>query len=114
MQSLDYRAELLLNSAEHNKQFLADFIELFKEVLQENKDLKEALNHKKTYEDYPIWSTEEVADYFRVSRQFIIQLIHVRKLPVIKKCLFPDSKKPDYGFPRELVYKLKRQMTINI
>lgn len=114
MDDLQFRYRSVVNNFEYSRRLEDEKDKLIHDLYAELEYTKEQLSHKKPYEDNPNWTTEEVADYFRCkSNAFIVRLIHERKLPVIKKSLDSTSSRPVYLFPRELVYKLKDDMTIN-
>ncbi len=74
-------------------------------------ELQSRLNRRKPYEDESLWTTEEVADYFRCSSTgAALKLARNHGITPIPKSTKSDSLRPAYLFSRESVYELKDRM----
>ncbi len=79
---------------------------------KENAELKASIRNRKPYENEPLWTSEDLADYFRCkstnSALLLARNYGIKLLP--KSTSVSNSKRPVYLIEREDAYLLKELM----
>ncbi len=85
---------------------------LIADLRKENAELKASARNRKPYEDEPLWTSEDLADYFRCkstnSALLLARNYGIKLLP--KSTSVANSKRPKYLIEREDAYLLKERM----
>ena len=95
--------------------------ELIERLQKANKKLaddcdywKNVANKQKPYEKEPFWTTEEVADYFRISNSQVIAAVNQHKIPAINVSFRDDCRRSTFRFKREDIYKIAKNIATNM
>lgn len=79
-----------------------------KKITEERDYWKGIANKQKPYEKEQYWTTEEVADYFRISNSQVIAAVNQHKIDAINISFRDDCRRATFRFKREDIYKISK------